>query len=246
MKKIIVLIMTAVLMLTACGKEETVESGRERIREERTEAGGEEPAEDSKKESDKSEDAGKEQKSGEDEKDTGKQTDEPADGGASAEANGSFSDRANADTWTGSIKELSEGDVAPDFTAELVNGSSFRLSDHDDKVVLINFWATWCGPCVREMPAFEMLMADNMDGFELVCVNCMDDKDTVDSFVKDAGYGFNIAYDTDGRIETYYPTDGIPYTLIVDHGIISKIYVGAMDAETQYREYKAAIEDAMR
>ena len=246
MKKILTIMLTAALVLTACGKEETVESGRERTREERTEAIGEEPAEDSKQESDRSEDTGKEQsgKPGEDEK--GKQTDEPEDSGAGTTADANFSDRANADTGTGSVKELSEGDVAPDFTAELVNGGSFKLSDHDDKVVLINFWATWCGPCVREMPAFEMLTDDNMDGFELVCVNCMDDKNIVDNFVQEAGYSFNIAYDTDGRIETYYPTEGIPYTLIVDHGIISKIYVGAMDAETQYREYKAAIKEAMR
>ncbi|MCR4585762.1 MAG: TlpA family protein disulfide reductase [Lachnospiraceae bacterium] len=144
------------------------------------------------------------------------------------------------------IKVLSEGDTAPDFTAALCNGESFKLSDHKDKVVLINFWATWCGPCVREMPAFERLKADAIDGFELVCVNCMEDKKTVDQFVKDEGYTFNIAYDTDGSIGMYYPTEGIPYTLIVDHGVISRIYVGAMDAETQYNEYKSAIEEAMK
>jgi len=137
---------------------------------------------------------------------------------------------------------LSEGNAAPDFTAQLANGASFTLSDYSDKCVLINFWATWCGPCVGEMPAFQQLLEDNIDGLEIICINCMEDEATVDKFVNDNGYTFNIAYDTNGNICANYPTDGIPYTLVVNKGRIENIYVGAMDAETQYREYLGAIE----
>ena len=159
-----------------------------------------------------------------------------------AEENGpDLSGRSNADTGEGEPKILAEGDIAPDFSVELVDGSTFRLSDYDDKTVIINFWATWCGPCVGEMPAFEMLKKDENDDLGIICVNCMEDQNTVDQFVKENGYTFPIGYDVEGRVLSYYPTQGIPYTLIVKKGIISKIFVGAQDAEYQYTEYKNAI-----
>ena len=153
-----------------------------------------------------------------------------------------FPDRANATEGKGKVKELKEGDIAPDFTADLVDGSTFTLSDYDDKVVILNFFATWCGPCVREMPAFDMLKADGYSDLAILRVDCMEGSKTVDAFVKDNGFTFPIAYDEKGTIENYYPTDGIPYTLVINQGVISKIYLGAMDAQTQYNEYKAAID----
>ncbi len=150
-------------------------------------------------------------------------------------------ERPNADDGTGEPRILAKGDIAPDFTAQLSSGGEFKLSDYDDRTVIVNFWATWCGPCVNEMPAFEMLKNDEMEELEIICINCMEDKDTVDSFVAENGYTFNIGYDPEGKILAYYPTEGIPYTLVVKKGRISKIFVGAMDAETQYREYKDAI-----
>ncbi len=154
-----------------------------------------------------------------------------------------LSGRANADSKEGEVKILEEGDIAPDFTAQLTGGGSFKLSDYDDKTVIINFWASWCGPCVGEMPAFEMLKNDNIEDLEIVCINCMEDQGTVDQFAAENGYTFNIGYDEDGRIESYYPTQGIPYTLVVKKGVISSIFVGAMDADYQYKEYKNAISE---
>ena len=144
------------------------------------------------------------------------------------------------------IKDLKEGDEAPSFTAKLVDGSEFKMSEHKDEIVLLNFFATWCGPCMMEMPAFEKLKNDNYSNLAILCVDCMEDKETVDAFVKDEGYTFPIAYDEDGAIEAYYPTDGIPYTLVIKNGVIEKIYVGAVDAETQYKEYKEAIDACMK
>ena len=82
-------------------------------------------------------------------------------------------------------KELSEGDEATDFTAELTNEGIFKLSDYKDKTVILNFGATWCPPCVGEMPAFERLKADNNPNLEILCVNCAEDKQTVNDFVKE-------------------------------------------------------------
>lgn len=142
-------------------------------------------------------------------------------------------------------EELSEGDTAPDFTAETI-GDEFKLSDQSDKVVILNFWATWCSPCVGEMPAFQRLYDEYGDTLAVLAVNCMEDKASVDKFASDNGYTFPIAYDEDGDISRKYPTDGIPYTLIIGaDGKVAKIYLGAADADTQYKEYKAAIDAAM-
>lgn len=138
---------------------------------------------------------------------------------------------------------LKEGDTAPEFTAELVGGGTFTLSEQKGKVVLLNFWATWCGPCVKEMPAFERLKEDYGDDVAILAVDCMEEKETVDKFIKKKGYTFPVAYDVEGMIGMKYPTDGIPYTLVINKdGIVRYIYLGAVDADAQYGEYKSAIE----
>lgn len=156
---------------------------------------------------------------------------------------GSYEDEEDANTNYG---ELSEGDTAPDFTAELVDGSKFSLSENSGKVILINLWATWCGPCVEEMPAFEKLNNEYGDDVKIVCINCMEAKSDVNSFVKQNGYTFPIAYDESGAINMKYPTQGIPYTLVVGKdGKVKNIYVGSAGMEQQYQTYKDAIDAAI-
>lgn len=146
-----------------------------------------------------------------------------------------------------SFGEIAVGDMAPDFTAELTNGESVTLSEEQDKVVLLNFWATWCGPCVNEMPALERLQEEYGDQLLVLAVNSMEDKSTVDSFVEEKGYTFSIAYDVNGEIGIKYPTSGIPYTLIIGKdGTVKQIFVGAADAETQYMYYKNVIETVLK
>lgn len=153
------------------------------------------------------------------------------------------SSEQNAEGGSVSYLPLSAGDTAPDFTAALTDGSEFILSEQQGKVVLLNFWATWCGPCVREMPAFEKLYGEYGEDVAILAVNCMESEDIVKAFQEENGYTFPIACDPEGDISLKYPSQGIPYTLVIDkEGIIQKIYVGAADAETQYLEYKGAID----
>ncbi|MBR5421387.1 MAG: TlpA family protein disulfide reductase [Lachnospiraceae bacterium] len=152
-----------------------------------------------------------------------------------------FKDRANATSGVGRPKELSEGDVAPDFTVELISGEMLTLSDYDDRVVLLNFWATWCPPCVGEMPALQKLYEEMGDEVLILGVDCAESRRDVTDFVNENGYTYPIALDEDYTVGYYYPSDGIPYTLIIDHGVIADIFVGANGADAMYREYSNAI-----
>lgn len=138
------------------------------------------------------------------------------------------------------------GNPAPDFTAQLVDGSSFTLSEHRGSVVLLNFWATWCGPCCAEMPAFQWLDDEYGEEVYILAINCMEDASTIQRFLSENGYTFPVAYDFDDSIGSLYPTTGIPFTVIIrPDGTIYDSYVGAYDATSQYEAYKAAIEDAL-
>ena len=78
---------------------------------------------------------------------------------------------------------IKEGVAAPDFTGELMDGTSITLSELQGKPVIINFWATWCGPCVKEMPAFERLKDDFGDKIGIIAVKCGDGAETVKALV---------------------------------------------------------------
>ena len=151
--------------------------------------------------------------------------------------------------FTGCKKEeavVEVGSPAPDFTATLLDGSSFRLSKQQGKAVLLNFWATWCGPCVSEMPAFTRLVEAYGERLSLLAVNCGEDADTVARFLAETGYTFPIALDPEGEIGALYPTDGIPYTLIIaPDGSITAIQIGAGDADTMFTHYSEELDKAL-
>ena len=85
------------------------------------------------------------------------------------------------------------------------------------------------------------------DEVVILAVNCMEDENTVNQFIKYNGYTFPIAYDVNGAISDLYPTDGIPYTLVIGtDGTVLRTFIGADSADVQYREYKSAIDAALQ
>ena len=168
---------------------------------------------------------------------------------AETEKNGTGTDKpeAAADQGDGVIEfkpgmPIKEGVQAPDFTGELIDGTSITLSELQGKPVIINFWATWCGPCVKEMPAFERLKDDFGDKIGIIAVNCGDDAGTVKDFVEENGYTFPVVLDEEYSISMLYPTNSIPYTVVVDaEGRVTHISTGALDADTMYERYKEAL-----
>ena len=168
---------------------------------------------------------------------------------AETEKNGTGTEKpeASADQGDGVIEfkpgmPIKEGVQAPDFTGELIDGTSITLSELQGKPVIINFWATWCGPCVKEMPAFERLKDDFGDKIGIIAVNCGDDAGTVKDFVEENGYTFPVVLDEEYSISMLYPTNSIPYTVVVDaEGKVTHISTGALDADTMYERYKEAL-----
>lgn len=157
----------------------------------------------------------------------------------SASAESSDNTQTSSEEDTGTESETSEKVLATDFEVTLVTGEKVKLSDYRGKKVLLNFWATWCGPCVKEMPAFQRLYEDYPDDFVILAVNCGDSASDVKDFVDENSYTFNIAIDESLEASSLYPTSSIPLTLIIDEdGYVIYGAYGASDADTMYERYK--------
>jgi peroxiredoxin len=106
---------------------------------------------------------------------------------------------------------------APDFTLQSRGGEAITLSDLAGDVVLINFWATWCGPCREEMPHLEALYERYADlGFTLLGVNVEEDSTLSDEFLADVQVSFPILFDPDNGISELYDVVAMPSTVLVD------------------------------
>ncbi len=106
---------------------------------------------------------------------------------------------------------------AEDFTLPLADGSQFRLANQRGKVIMINFWATWCGPCREEMPAMERLWRHQKDqGFVLVAVSLDANTDAVAPYVKQLGLTFPVALDPKMDAGNVYGVRALPSSFIVD------------------------------
>ncbi|GLI39801.1 TlpA family protein disulfide reductase [Geobacter hydrogenophilus] len=125
-----------------------------------------------------------------------------------------------------------EGNPAPDFTLNTLNGEVVKLSDLKGQVVIVNFWATWCPPCREEIPSMMRLNAA-MAGkpFRMLCVSIDDGgKVAVEEFFRKTGFSLPALMDTDKRAGKLYGITGVPETFVIDrHGVILKKVVGAME-----------------
>lgn len=136
-----------------------------------------------------------------------------------------------------------EGDPAQDFTIQLTDGTDFTLSDHLGQVVLLNFWATWCTYCVMEMPAFDMLQEAYGDDLAILAVNCDVEAETALDFLEENDYGFPIALDTDQTVSSLYPTDALPYTLVIDReGHVIHTVLGGGEPEEVFARFQGLID----
>jgi thiol-disulfide isomerase/thioredoxin len=106
---------------------------------------------------------------------------------------------------------------APDFNLLDTNGSPVGLSGYRGKFVLLNFWATWCGPCKEEMPSMEELSRSfGGQGLAVLAINQRENAALVNKFMKTQGLNFTTPLDTTGRVAGYYRVYGIPVSYVID------------------------------
>lgn len=107
--------------------------------------------------------------------------------------------------------------AAPDFTLKSNQGSNMRLEDQRGNVVMMNFWASWCGPCRQEMPLMdEIFKKYEKFGFTIMAVNVDEDSADADRFLSDVPVSFPILYDNESRISELYNVDAMPTTIMID------------------------------
>ena len=128
--------------------------------------------------------------------------------------------------------DIASGTPAPDFTFPGLDGEKVSLSDYRGKVVLVNIWATWCPPCVEEMPSMEKLYRKfKGQNFEILAVSIDEPGlEAVAPFMKKSNLTFPALIDSEGTIKAVYGVTGIPESFIVDkQGILIKKIVGPVD-----------------
>ncbi|ETI70281.1 TlpA disulfide reductase family protein [Neobacillus vireti] len=130
---------------------------------------------------------------------------------------------------TASTKEtLGIGIKAPDFELKTLTGETVKLSNLKGKKVMLNFWATWCGPCKAEMPEMEQFSKQIGDDIVILAVN-IDPQLDVKGFVDENKITFPILLDTDDKVNETYQIMAIPTTYFIDSkGIIQNKYPGTM------------------
>ena len=124
------------------------------------------------------------------------------------------------------------GKLAPDFKLPGLNGKMVSLSDYRGKVVLVNIWATWCRPCVAEMPSLEKLYQQlKGDAFEILAVSVdTTGGSAVAPFMNKHNLTFPALVDTGGITRLMYNTTGVPESFIINRqGILAKKIVGPLD-----------------
>ncbi|NLV88452.1 MAG: TlpA family protein disulfide reductase [Tissierellia bacterium] len=127
-----------------------------------------------------------------------------------------------------SVPEIASGKLAPNFTLKNLKGEEVSLEDYRGKLVLVNFWATWCKYCDMEMPDLQRLDEENED-LVVLAVNVQEDKETVEAYIEKGGYEFEVVLDEEGEIATMYLVYGLPNSYFIDEeGILLGRVPGAM------------------
>ncbi len=129
--------------------------------------------------------------------------------------------------------------LAPDFTVYTRDGTPVKFSEKTGKPMIINFWATWCGPCQSEQPHFEKAYREFGDKIEFMMINPTDGyndtHEAVDNFIKKHGYTFPVYYDTESEAGIVYGINAFPTTILIDeNGYLLGGYTGALTEDMLY------------
>ena len=113
--------------------------------------------------------------------------------------------------------DITSDGPAPDFVLKSDNGENLRLSEFRGEVVMINFWASWCGPCRQEMPLLDELYAQYQPmGFTILGVNVEEDSTKARKMLGDSPVNFPVLFDNDSEVSKLYNVVAMPSTVLVD------------------------------
>lgn len=134
-----------------------------------------------------------------------------------------------------------EGMIAPNFILNDLRGNEIELLNGSQKPTLINFWATWCPPCVAEMATIQKLYANADGSFRVLAVNADESTEDVQRFASEHNLSFDILLDPGGNVQELYRLRGYPTSFIVDaDGVVQIEHVGIM-TEKKMREYLSEV-----
>lgn len=135
---------------------------------------------------------------------------------------------------------------AKNFTLKSNSGKNIQLSDLRGRVVMLNFWASWCGPCRQEMPLLEQLSKRyEPAGFTLLGVNVDADKKAADRILKEIPVSFNVLYDPTSKVSEAYDVDVMPTTVLIDcDGNLNYLHRGYVPGDE--KTYKDRVKKLLR
>jgi peroxiredoxin len=135
---------------------------------------------------------------------------------------------------------------APAFALDTLNGETYSNENLQGKIVVLNFWATWCPPCRAEMPALDAVQRANTDNRVIILgVNQMEDAQTVETFAREFNLTFPLLRDADGAVSAQYQVSALPTTFFIDQrGVIRNVVIGgSMSRELIQNQINALLQE---
>lgn len=133
------------------------------------------------------------------------------------------------------IQRVDPPEEAEDFTLKTLKGETVSLKDYRGRLIFLNFWATWCGPCRAEMPSMQRLWEEfKEEDFVILAINIQEESKLVSSFMNERGLSFPVLLDEKGKVARTYGIRGIPTTFFLNpEGEIIGKAVGARDWDSE-------------
>jgi peroxiredoxin len=140
--------------------------------------------------------------------------------------------------WSMGARAPAVGMPAADFTLTDLTGRVQSLTEYRGKIVLVNFWATWCKPCTTEMPAMQAAYDRLRDhGFVVLAINELEDTQKVAEHIKTYGHTFPVLLDQDNRVANLYGVYGLPVSVFIDEaGVVREYIKGGLLTEQKIQE----------
>jgi thiol-disulfide isomerase/thioredoxin len=136
------------------------------------------------------------------------------------------------------------GAPAPAFNLSALSGSAASLEAYAGRIVLLDFWATWCDPCKLSFPEYQALSAQYGDSLAIVAISEDDESDGIDAFVRETGATFPVAWDGDKAVAERYQISGMPTLFIIDKsGLVRFVHSGFRPGDEA--QIKATIDSLM-